>query len=182
MRLVRDRRDCAASIERLRSGRRLLWWAKMKYWLPVVGWMLLIFIASTDLMSAQHTSRFIGPFLLWLDPSMSPDTIRAVQFAVRKAAHVTEYAILAALLVRAFYGGVRAVRPVHVLGAVLIASTYAALDEFHQSFVASRTGSPGDVLIDASGAVLGALLWWWQIARRSASRITPAHRGVTSAA
>ena len=144
--------------------------ATMKYWLPVIAWMLLIFAASTDLMSAQHTSRFIGPFLVWLKPDVSLDQIRAVQFVVRKAAHVTEYAILAALLMRAFYGGVRAVRWRHAIGALLIASTYAALDEFHQSFVASRTGSPRDVLIDASGAALGAVVSWWLIAHRRADR------------
>jgi VanZ family protein len=140
--------------------------AGMKYWLPVIAWMLLIFLASTDLMSAQHTSRFIAPFLLWFKPDISPEQIRTVQFMVRKAAHVTEYAILAALIVRAFHGGIRAVRWAHVFGALLIASTYAALDEFHQSFVASRTGSPRDVLIDASGAVLGACVCWMLIARR----------------
>ena len=140
--------------------------ARMKYWLPVIAWMLLIFIASTDLMSAQHTSQIIGPFLLWLKPDISPEGIRAVQFAVRKAAHVTEYAILAALLVRAFHGGARTVRWTHVTGAVSIASTYAALDELHQSFVASRTGSPADVLIDAAGAALGACAFWWVITRR----------------
>ena len=139
----------------------------MKYWLPVVAWMLLIYIASTDLMSAQHTSRFIGPFLRWLNPEISLEAIRTVQFAVRKTAHVVEYAILAALLVRALHGGVRALQWWHPLAAFAIAGTFAAFDEFHQSFVASRTGSPQDVLLDGSGAALGALIAWWMIARRS---------------
>ena len=131
--------------------------------------MLLIFIASTDLMSAQHTSRFIGPFLLWLNPEISAETIRAVQFAIRKAAHVTEYAILAAWWLRALHGGIRMLTIRHALLALAMASVYAALDEYHQSFVASRTGSPIDVLIDASGALLGIVICWL-IARRKPTR------------
>ena len=136
----------------------------LRYWLPVLAWMLVIFVASTDLMSAQHTSRFIGPFLLWLNPEISPETIAAVQFSIRKAAHVTEYAILAALLLRALHGGIRGVRFSHVIVALGVASTYAALDEYHQSLIASRTGSPIDVVIDASGALLGVVICWWIIA------------------
>ena len=132
--------------------------------------MLIIFIASTDLMSAQHTSRFIGPFLRWLNPEISIETIRAVQFAIRKAAHVTEYAILGALLLRALRGDNPALAPFHALSAVVIASTYAALDEYHQSFVGSRTGSPVDVSIDAAGALLGVVICWWMIASRSRRR------------
>ena len=122
--------------------------------------MLLIFIASTDLMSAQHTSRFIGPFLRWLSPEISAETIRAVQFAVRKMAHVTEYAVLAALLFRALHSGVGDLRWRHAVSAFFIAGAAAVLDEYHQSFVASRTGSPHDVVIDAAGVAIGIALWW----------------------
>lgn len=138
----------------------------LKYWLPVVAWMLMIFIASTELMSAQHTSRFIAPLLRWLNPEISVEGIRAVQFAIRKMAHVTEYAILAALLLRAFYGGIRAIGWRHAGGALLIAGTYAAFDEYHQSFIPTRTGSPHDVLIDIAGAVIGVAICWWVISRR----------------
>ncbi len=123
--------------------------------------MLLIFIASTDLMSAQHTSRFIGPFLRWLVPDISPEAIGAVQFAVRKAAHVTEYGILAFLLARALHARTRVFLWRNGVIALAVAASYAALDEYHQSFVASRTGSPRDVLIDASGAALGVLIYRW---------------------
>lgn len=128
--------------------------------------MLLIFVASTDLMSAQHTARFIGPFLRWVIPDVSAETILAVQFAVRKAAHVAEYAILAALLLRAVRAGKRRLRVMHALSAFGIAAVYAALDEYHQSFVGSRTGSGVDVLIDASGAALGLGICWLAMSRR----------------
>ena len=143
----------------------------VRYWMPVIAWMTLIFIASTDLMSGQQTSRFIGPFLLWLISDISPEGIAAVQLLVRKAAHVTEYAVLAMLVFRALSGGRSrtALQPWIVLG---IAALYAALDELHQSFVASRTGSPRDVAIDIFGALLGVLIYCW-FSRRTPDRAQP---------
>ena len=132
----------------------------VSYWVPALTWMLVIFAASTDMMSAEHTSRFIAPFLRWLTPDVSVATIATVQLFVRKAAHLTEYAILGALLVRAF--GSRDVRPAwgYAVVAWLLAVAWAGLDEFHQSFVSSRTGSPIDVMIDATGALIGLSIYW----------------------
>lgn len=126
----------------------------LKYWLPVLLWMVFIFIGSIDLMSAEQTSRFIGPFLRWLAPDVSDATVASVQLVVRKCAHLAEYAILAALLYRALRQNIARLWRAASLAFVL-AAIYAALDEFHQSFVASRTGSPWDVLLDCIGAVIG---------------------------
>jgi VanZ family protein len=123
----------------------------LKSWLPVLAWMTFIFIGSTDLLSAEHTSRFIGPFLRWFAPDISDATIASVQLVVRKCAHLTEYAILAALLYRAL----RRSSDWAVALSFVIAAVYATLDEFHQSFVASRTGSLWDVAIDCLGAMVG---------------------------
>jgi len=137
----------------------------LKYWLPVLAWMVFIFIGSTDLLSAEHTSRFIGPFLRWLAPDVSDATIASIQLIVRKCAHLTEYAILAAL----FYRALRLHRT-RVLGAAFVfAGLYAALDEFHQSFVASRTGTAYDVMIDCAGAMIGLVIYRL-INRRNAAR------------
>jgi VanZ family protein len=114
--------------------------------------MIFIFIGSTDLLSAAHTSRFIGPFLRWFAPDVSDATIASVQLVVRKCGHLTEYAILAALLYRAF------VKRWAVI-AFVISALYAMLDEFHQSFVATRTGSPWDVMIDCIGALAGLAIY-----------------------
>jgi VanZ family protein len=128
--------------------------AFLKYWLPVLAWMVFIFIGSTELLSAEHTSRFIGPFLRWWAPDVSEATIASIQLVVRKCAHLTEYAILAALLYRALRQG-RSHFGRAAAFAFLIAAIYAALDEFHQSFVPSRTASPWDVMIDCFGAAIG---------------------------
>ena len=55
--------------------------------MPVFAWMLVIFTASTDLMSAEHTSRFIGPFLRWLAPEISAGAIAVVLLVVRHLSH-----------------------------------------------------------------------------------------------
>jgi VanZ family protein len=123
--------------------------------------MLLIFVMSGDLMSAEHTSRFIRPFLLWLNPDISVDTIAKFQFCVRKAAHLTEYAILALLLCRAVRRGtdLKWSRPILFASVCGICVLVAASDEFRQSFVESRGASPWDAMIDSAGAIFGLLIY-----------------------
>jgi VanZ family protein len=130
----------------------------LKYWLPLLIWLGVIFVGSTDLMSAEHTSRFIAPILLWLEPGMAQETIWTILVVVRKCAHLGEYAILAVLLWRALRSASPVLREkISILsGTVLLACTvFAASDEFHQSFVKTRTPSVRDVLLDVTGAVLG---------------------------
>jgi VanZ family protein len=149
----------------------------LKYWLPLVVWLVVIFVGSTNLMSAEHTSRFIVPFLLWLKP-MSPQTIWVILVFMRKCAHVTEYAILALLLWRAL----RSLPAVSMkmsmsFGAALLGCTvFAAMDEFHQSFVKSRTPSVHDVLLDVAGALLGLLIGASLARRHFKKRRGAAHR------
>jgi VanZ family protein len=127
--------------------------------MPVIAWMLLIFAGSSDALSAEHTSRFLVPFLQWLDPAISVQAIIAIHFTLRKIGHFTEYAILALLLWRAMRDGFGAVgKGLVAAGAFLIAAAFAASDEFHQSFVATRTASAHDVMIDCIGALVAVLL------------------------
>lgn len=129
----------------------------VKYWMPAIVWMALIFIGSTDVLSAEHTSRFLAPFLRWLDPQITWATLNAVQTIIRKFGHVTEYAILAALLWRAVRGGTFWNSKMSILFAIvwIACAIFAASDEFHQSFVPSRTSSFHDVMIDVCGALVG---------------------------
>ena len=127
--------------------------------MPVIAWMLLIFAGSSDALSAEHTSRFIVPFLRWLDPAMSFQTIAAIHVTVRKIGHFTEYAILAALLWRALRGTFSlANKATLTVGTFLVVAAFAVSDEFHQSFVATRTASGHDVMIDWCGALVAVLL------------------------
>ena len=131
----------------------------LKAWLPAVLWMGVIYVASTDLGSAEHTSRVIEPLVRWIKPDASPEQFELVHFLVRKAAHLTEYAILGLLVLRAVRMSSAAQtnpRSLRLLGiALLFSAAYAATDEFHQSFVAQRTACVQDVLIDTTGALVG---------------------------
>ena len=140
-----------------------------KYWLPVVIWLGLIFVGSTDALSAEQTSRFLVPFLRWFDPQISGATIAAIQLIIRKLGHITEYAILAMLLWRGLRRGTRLHAKMSILFSLawLAAAIFAVTDEFHQSFVPSRTASPLDVMIDICGAVVGLAICMVFAARAS---------------
>ena len=129
----------------------------LKYWLPVFIWIGIIFAGSTDIFSTQQTSRYLVPFLRWLDPQISISTIAAIHFALRKLGHLIEYAVLAAFLWRALRNGtsMRAKMSTLFAGVWVVCAIFAATDEFHQSFIASRSASLLDVMIDTSGAVVG---------------------------
>ncbi len=132
----------------------------LKYWLPLLIWLGVIFVGSTSVMSAEHTSRYVVPFLLWLKPGMSPNAIWTILVVARKCAHVTEYAVLALLLWRALRSVATLGRKrLSLFGAVLLGcALFAASDEFHQTFVKSRTPSIRDVFLDVGGALLGLLI------------------------
>lgn len=149
---------------------------RYRQWLWALGWMALIFGASTDMGSSRQTSRFIGPIVRWLYPKIEEPALGRVVYGIRKGAHVTEYAILAVLCWRALSyrpkGGPRTWVWKQAFIAWLIAAGYASSDEFHQSFVPSRTGQWQDVVWDSSGAFLGLCVTWgvvrWRRSREPA--------------
>ncbi len=110
----------------------------LQAWLPVLAWAAVIFAFS----SIPSLQSGLGGWDL----------------ALRKLAHLTEYAILGALLLRATR------RPWLALG---LAALYAVSDEVHQHFVEGRHGAPLDVAIDTVGALAG-ILAWRALARRRA--------------
>ena len=124
-------------------------------YLPLVAWLVFISYASSASFSAENTSRIIGPLVLWLFPNTSPETLAVIHFIVRKIAHFTEYAILAWLAARAFRASPRpAVANRWLLAALALVMIYALIDEYHQSYVPSRTASIFDSLIDMSGGLV----------------------------
>src|SRR3954464_5192681 len=101
-------------------------------WLPVLAWAAVIFAFS----SIPHLSSGLGTW----------DTV------LRKGAHITEYAILGALLYRALQ---------REAPALAVGIAYAGTDELHQHFVRGRHASPVDVAIDGVGVAFGMLVWLW---------------------
>jgi VanZ family protein len=103
---------------------------RLRAWAPVVLWAAVIFAFS----SIPSLSSGLGGWDLVL----------------RKLAHLTEYAILGALLVRALArSGL----------AILLGGLYAVSDEVHQHFVRGRHGAWYDVLLDTVGVAIGVLVW-----------------------
>jgi VanZ family protein len=141
--------------------------------MPAIIWMTIIFVGSTDMLSAEHTSRFLVPFLRWLDPQISLAALAVIQTGIRKLGHLTEYAILAMLLWRALRSGTRWEMRMSILYlvAAVACAIFAASDEFHQSFVPTRTSSPHDVMIDICGALIG-LAVCWMFTRRKPATVT----------
>jgi VanZ family protein len=139
-------------------------WNRLKPWLPAILWAILISTASTDTFSESHTSSVFLPILHWLFPSAGPESLGHMHFFIRKSAHFTEYFVFSLLLLRSLQGKEKEWRLRWAIWALAIAAGYSMLDEFHQSFVPSRTASPWDSLLDTAGAaaaqaVLGLRVW-----------------------
>jgi VanZ family protein len=161
--------DCRAGKIPLSSGvhtlRNLLF-----YWLPAGVWMALIFSASGDAHSYQHSSTLFVPLLHWLFPQMSAEHIESIHHLFRKCGHLSEYAILALLVWRAIHYSCNPANPLErnqktwrwdEAGLTLaIIFFYAATDELHQVFVPTRTALVSDVFIDTTGAAAGLLALW----------------------
>ena len=143
-------------------------------YLPLILWMAFISYASTGNFSAGNTSRIIGPLVLWLFPDTSPETMLAIHGVTRKIAHLMEYALLGLLAARAFRGSPRSgLRERWFLVSLALVVVYALVDEYHQSFVPSRTGSIYDSLIDMAGGLAALIIVrrrdWFALRRRRAS-------------
>jgi len=140
----------------------------VKYWLPVLLWMGVIFLGSCDSHSSLHSSRLLGPLLHWLLPSLTNDQVQQIIFGFRKLAHLAEYAMLSLLVWRAVRQPVRNdPRPWSWPQArlvTLLCAAYAGTDEFHQLFVPTREARIHDVALDTGGALL-ALLCLWALGR-----------------
>ena len=133
----------------------------VSHYLPLIAWLAFISFASSDNFNAGNTSRIIGPLILWLFPNTSPDTLAVVHFVTRKIAHFTEYAILGFLAARAFRTSPNpAINRRWFLICAALVIVNALLDEYHQSFVPSRTASIFDSLIDMAGGLTALLIVW----------------------
>ncbi|HZI19650.1 MAG TPA: VanZ family protein [Pyrinomonadaceae bacterium] len=150
---------------------------------PLAAWVGFIFFASTGNLSASNTSRILRPLLLWLFPTITEAALVFAHSAVRKGAHFAEYFVLALLAARAFTTSSEpGLRRRWWLASFALVAACALLDEYHQSFVATRTGTIYDSLIDmAGGATALVLFGLWRRARggrpTSGGRTAPGGRG-----
>src|SRR5208283_264510 len=141
--------------------------SRLKYWLPAILVALAISLFSTHYFSGERTARVLIPLLHWLFPAATPRMLRLMHIGIRKMAHVTEFGLFSITVFHGIRGGRSGWRFRWALATLVIAVTYAALDEWHQSFVPMRDARPRDVAIDAFGAVLAQTLVWFYASWRS---------------
>ncbi len=130
----------------------------LRAWWPAVVWGCLIFAASTDSFSAAHTGSILGTILHWFHRDLTEDQFDFIHHVIRKTAHFTEYFVFYLLLFRAFRGDRHGWKLSWASAALFVAAAYSALDEIHQSFVASRTASVWDSLLDSTGAFAALII------------------------
>jgi VanZ family protein len=146
---------------------KLLIPAWLRAWWPAVAWAFVIFTLSTDSFSSEHTASILSPVVRWLFPHLTEDQFNFIHHLIRKSAHFTEYFIFCILNYRGVRGDRKGWRWTWGIAALSVAAGYSIMDEIHQAFVASRTASPYDSLLDSIGAffAFGALYLWLRLRR-----------------
>ncbi len=138
----------------------------LKAWIALILWLIVISIESTSYLSSDQTGHFLYPllhFLLGIDyASFAP-----YHAFLRKSGHVFGYGLLSILLFRAWRETLPTARnarwtlrwaSIAAIGTAVVAS----LDEWHQSYLPSRTGTIHDVILDTCAgltAQLAVFLW-----------------------
>ncbi|WP_263356842.1 VanZ family protein [Acidicapsa ligni] len=161
----------------------------MSAWIPVLLCILVIATESTIVFGADHTSGPLQHFFEFiLNRKFSADEWEIRHFYIRKTGHFLGYGTLSIAWFRAFRmtlratsshvsarivsvsritaGAIRRQRQAHglaMLGTLVVASA----DEFHQSFLPNRTGTPKDVLLDCTGAAVVQLIVWLCLRKRA---------------
>lgn len=155
-------------------GSRQFPYARWIIWTVLaLAWMVFIFIKSNQ----PYTEQDLKPFLADLIPESTLSTLTPTiefsydgylvsgkspydffEFFIRKIAHVVEFALLTFLLCRVFSPLTRK-DYAPIVWAGVVAYLYAVSDEWHQTFVAGRTGHFADTLVDGIGIVLVMVIY-----------------------
>jgi VanZ family protein len=131
---------------------------RLAFWLPPLLWMAMIAWFSTAQFSGENTGSVLTPLFRWLLPRATEPQLAVLHALTRKAAHVTEYAVLSALWFVALTRERGLSRRRAAWIALLVAVGWASLDELHQATVPGRTPSVVDVGIDTVGALAAATI------------------------
>jgi VanZ family protein len=134
-------------------------------WVPAALSVLMIALESTAAMSAENTSHWLYPLWVRFLGPISAAHWNDLHHLIRKTGHFVGYGLVS---VAFFYSWRQTLHRLAIkhwilwrrasVAAVLCTLLIAILDEFHQSFIPSRTSSPIDVCIDLCGAIAAQLL------------------------
>ncbi len=134
--------------------------------------MGLIAFESTNWLSSAHTGSFLYYWMVKLFGPINPLWFETFHHYVRKTGHVFGYAMLSFLLFRAW----RATLPrvdltrwsIHWAGIAWLMTVFvASLDEWHQTFLPSRTGTIRDVYLDSTAALAMQIILWLSLRRHT---------------
>ena len=142
------------------------WW--LNVWAPVVIAIAVICIESTGTFSAQNTSGWLRPIFERIFGVMQDSTWDPLHHYLRKTGHFVGYGTVGFTFLRAWLhtldrhgrGSLPSWRLEAAVLAIFSTAIVASCDEFHQTFLPSRTGTPVDVLLDTTGACTMCLLVW----------------------
>jgi VanZ family protein len=113
----------------------------LKYWLPVILFLGLIFFFSSR-------------------PTPTVSAVDWGDFLFKKTIHFFEFGTLSLLFYRVFHNTTSWTIKKVALWAIVLTVLYAVSDEFHQSFIIGRTATVRDVMIDITGAIFALISLW----------------------
>jgi VanZ family protein len=140
----------------------------LRAWWPAAVWVCLIAFESTDFFSSENTGTVL--YTLWTHLFGNVDLHSFILFHhyLRKTGHVVGYGMLSLLLLRGWRATLGRI-PTVLLRAALLAwlgtLSVAALDEWHQTFIPSRTGTVRDVGLDSIAGVAFLVIAYWRLRR-----------------
>ena len=163
MRAVFFPKSAPESVAEHRNG---LWWFCV--WAPAALAVAVICVESTATFSAENTSSWLRPVFQQFFGAFSDNSWGLFHHYLRKTGHFVGYGMVGFTFLRAWLYTLRehasatlfAWRVKATLLAIGCTALVASGDEFHQSFIPSRTGVPMDVLLDTSGASTLCLIIW----------------------
>ena len=131
----------------------------LRFHLPPLLLAAIILSAANDTFSSTHTGGMLTGVLRTLfGNALRDEMIEAVNFTIRKCAHIGEYGLLGWLSFRSWRAERSGWRLRWAVQAVLFVIVIASADEWLQSRTTARTGTPYDVVVDAAGATLAQLI------------------------
>src|SRR5665213_3970603 len=134
-------------------------------WAPAAIGVALIAAESTSTLSANNTSRWLLPIWIRLFGSISAAHWAEVHFLLRKIGHFTGYGLLSVAFLHGWRSTFKQTRDFQSWWwrctrlAVFSTLAVATADEYHQSFLPNRSGSPVVVGIDLCGAIVSQALF-----------------------
>ena len=134
-------------------------WFWISAWLPVAVGIAFITVESTPAFGADRTSHPLRWLVQLFCGQLSDATWDLVHYLIRKSGHFLGYGALGLVWLRAWWMSLQGSRfwvdfLLGLTGTALVASC----DEWHQTFLPNRTGSPWDVLLDCCGTLVMLLI------------------------